>query len=330
MKRRLHLVLLSVATVLFAGTQGALGCLWDTDTLIAERARFPEVTDIMTGNFPRHSRGFYEWRVKTCKAALEKDKTQTALYDDLAVAQHKLGDHKAAIATMKRKEQATPGLYETYSNLGTFYIYTGELKEAVKWIDMALKINPNAHFGREKYQKWLVEWVLAGKPGKPEYVSPPGVLFGYARFVLEKQHPDLKKLYDISGPLEEARKGVLGMMRFADFDNPLLQEALGDILASGELANAGHLAAQAYLMALKNVKSKSEMPRIQQKYAAARKDHKDFDEKGTQADLEMALTKGKALANDVARDEAGWIKAAEDATAKYAAKYLPPDKLAAK
>src|SRR5262245_56131026 len=88
-------------------------CLWDRDTIAAELARFPGVAEIMTGQFPRHSKEFYEWRRKITEEALAHDPKQTALYDDLAVAQHKLGDHKAAIATMMKKDKIKPDLYET-------------------------------------------------------------------------------------------------------------------------------------------------------------------------------------------------------------------------
>ncbi|HEX2749312.1 MAG TPA: hypothetical protein VHM91_14990, partial [Verrucomicrobiales bacterium] len=91
--------------MLFSAIPRVQACLWDTDTLLTERTRFPDVTDIMTGNFPRHSRAFYEWRVKTCEAALTNNKTSAALYDDLAVARHKLGDHKGAIRAMEEKER---------------------------------------------------------------------------------------------------------------------------------------------------------------------------------------------------------------------------------
>jgi hypothetical protein len=51
--------------------------------------------------------------------------------------------------------------------------------------------------------------------------------------------------------IQSAVKGVLGMMRFANHDNPLLLEALGDLLNEGRSPgpDAGRLAARAYLQA---------------------------------------------------------------------------------
>lgn len=109
--------------------------------MATENARFPEVIDIMTGNFPRHSREFHQWRIAETKKLLSKTPLESSLYDDLAVSQHKLGDHAAACGTMELKDSIKPGIYETYSNMGTFLIYTGDLPKALGFIRKALSIN---------------------------------------------------------------------------------------------------------------------------------------------------------------------------------------------
>src|SRR5690349_9469040 len=104
--------------VLVAGLlihQAMPACLWDSDTVEAERARFPEMAEVITGNFARHSKEFHAWRAERARKRIEADPKAKDAYDDLAVSQHKLGDHKAAIETMLAKEKAVPGLYETYS-----------------------------------------------------------------------------------------------------------------------------------------------------------------------------------------------------------------------
>ena len=143
-------------------------CIWDADTLAAERARFPEIAELITGMFPRHSKEFHAWRLLVCQDRIAKGQKDPFLYDDLAVSQHKLGDHEAAIQTMLDKEKVYPGQYETYSNLGTFSIYTGQLKEADRYISRALEINADAHIGREKYQLWLIRWLQGEKTPVPD------------------------------------------------------------------------------------------------------------------------------------------------------------------
>lgn len=310
----------------------AAACLWDRDTLAMEVARFPGTAWVMTGQFPRHSREFYEWRVKTTQEALAKDPQQLSLYDDLSVAQHKLGDHRAAINTMLRKDKLKPDLYETCSNIGTFYIYTGELNTAVNWIHKALMIKPDAHFGREKYQKWLVQWIIERQEqARPEdetqyHRSAPT---GFARFVALKQAktpPSRDPAAEI--PFTEAQRnesivGVLGMMRFADFDNPLLQEALGDLLVTGNMdQNASQLAALAYLHASRKTGNADDQLRLRAKggRAMATADARKDTSFGTQ--LDNGLAQGAILAAAIRTDELAWIAAGKDASAEFEEKYI--------
>lgn len=299
-------------------------CLWDRETLDAEKARFPGVEELITGNFPRHSREFYEWRKGVSEKQIAADPSNAAAYDDLAVAQHKLGDHPGAIATMMAKEKAKPGLYETYSNLGTFFIYTGQLQESLVWIDKALAINPDAHFGREKYQRWLVEWVLAGKPAGEEPVKEGGKWVGFFWFVGKKLNRDMDLRYAEKADRDASLKGILGMMRFADFDNPLLQEALGDVLASGEMQiNAAHLSGMAYLNATQKLTG-GEWQRVLAKFSAIVETVPGAVPKKEAKALFGGLYEGQQLAAKVRADELVWIQAGKDVSAEYSAKYLKP------
>jgi len=296
-------------------------CLWDSDTLAEEKARFPDTQEMLAGNFPRHSKEFHEWRKLRCETLLKERPSDAALYDDLAVSQHKLGDHKGAIATMIAKEKVKPGLYETYSNLGTFYIYTGDLQEALKWIDKALEIKSDAHFGRERYQRLLVEWVLArDHESDADHPSSPN----FAAYVLFKESRKTKpEPGDRETIRREALKGVMGMMRFADFDNPLLQEAAGDVLGFGELKeNAAHLAHQAYLNASMKG-TKDDRSRIAAKISVLEESNENL--KGDPTRLKEERQKGAALAAQVREDERTWIKAGKDAAMEFDGKYRKRD-----
>ncbi len=299
----------------------AQSCIWDRETLAAENTRLPGVIETMTGNFPRHSKEYHEWRKAQCEAALAKDPQQLALYDDLAVSQHKLGNHKAAIATMLAKEKIKPGLYETYSNLGTFLIYDDKVQEAGTWIAKALAINPEAHFGREKYQKWLVEWVLAGKVrdmNAGEFEPD-----GFAAFI-QKQRKQESKAWT-EKEQKEALRGLLGMMRFADFDNPLLLEALGDVLGAGKFqVGSLSLATQAYLLASVRSKDPAEKKRLVSLQGRAQSLLET--PKITWQTLTPMLTKGQNQAEAIREQEKEWIAKGADVSLEYERKYLPPEK----
>ena len=154
-----------IPSILLVLPTASFACLWDYDTLKQERARFPDTLEIITGKFLRHSPEFYEWRSKNRLARLKTDPKNPALHDDLAVAYAKTGQYPKAIATMEALEKIAPGRYETYSNLGTFHFLAGDIEKALPIIDKALAINPDAHFGREKYQKWLGEYLIHAAAG---------------------------------------------------------------------------------------------------------------------------------------------------------------------
>src|SRR5262249_46362798 len=141
------------------------------------------------------------------------------LFDDLAVAHHKVGENKRAIELMEEKERRWPGLYTTASNLGTFLILMGEFDRGLPHIDAALKIDPNAHFGREKYQSWLVEYAQSRRhadgtlpwPLDP-VIDQDGSRKGFWSFLGRKK----KSVYLSEADTHEAINAVLGMMRFAN------------------------------------------------------------------------------------------------------------------
>src|SRR5262245_58215413 len=137
----------------------ALACLWDSDTLQMERFRFPGALEIITGKFVRHSPEYYEWRITDRQEKLQQSPDDPALVDDLAVAYAKLGRPEQGIPLLEQSLAARPDRYETVSNLGTLHFFAGRLEASKDYIRRALAINPGAHFGREKYQLLLTEYV---------------------------------------------------------------------------------------------------------------------------------------------------------------------------
>lgn len=322
----------------------ALACLWDHDTLQQERSRFPAAIELITGKFLRHSKEFYEWRIQDRLRKLEHDPSNLSCYDDLSVAYQKTGQRERAIETMRAKEKVKPGLYETNANLGTFYVLSGELEEGLPYIDKALEINPHAHFDRERYQKWLVEYALSRKhegriqfplrayPDPNDYNALAAVSEGkytFAGFLAER----LK----IKGrlPLAESQKAVtavLGMMRFADYDNPLLLEALGDLLRFTEHKDdAKQLASSAYLAASYNFKGHPEEEKYRQLAKAAlrmqTKNSFSNDELGLsqlESDFKAEKLEADRWYSNLRELEHHWIKSGLDADAQFDRLYTSP------
>lgn len=312
-------------------------CIWDSDTLASERARFPGIDLLITGSFATHSREFHEWRIAQRQKDIAAQPKEASHYDDLAVSQHKLGQHQAAIETMLKKDKLMPGQYETYSNLGTFYIYTGELDKALATINRALAINPNAHFGREKYQKWLVQWILEKQQeplSRREIIIGHGNIetVGFAHFIARQTIRGLpadtsQKLSLTPAQRTTAIEGVKGMMWFADFDNPHLLEAMGDLLIVGhQKDNAHQLASLCYLHASLKATSAKDQERLTKKCETSGRQSQDFDLMKSKADLRRALKSGAKYRESVRQEELKWITEGLDAQAEFQKKYLVPRK----
>lgn len=253
---------LAVAVLLGMVIAAPVGaCLWDTDTLQMERKRFPGADELITGRFVRHSRAYYEWRLEDRLKRVQPYDPEVV--DDLAVAYDKLGRQSEGIAILESCLSEHPDRYETIANLGTLLIHSGKPDEGAKLIERAIEINPQAHFGREKYQLLLVRYIQQSELKSKGVLSSESrwqqhEAAGFAKFVLEQKDLPTHGYTDIStvwkaqsAELDAARKGILGILHFGNFESPVVLEALGDVLLRcGEGPDdARLLAARAYLKA---------------------------------------------------------------------------------
>lgn len=313
-------------------------CVWDRDTVQLETKLFPGVLEVMTGQFPRHSAEFYQWRAGVVRARIEAGQGSPALFDDLAVAVHKLGRHQEAVDLMQGSLKQAPRRYETLSNLGTFAIYTGDLKASRQWLKEALAINPEAHFGRERYQLWLVEQIML----KRDAGALPEITEGFSEATIKTLQSDYARFVQLQINLQEgwardkllreltadeqakAIQGVLGMMRFADFDNPLLQAALGDLLALQTTSvKAPQLAVLAYEHALMKTRDPAERDSLMMRKVRASPTHaaKEMNIESAKK-LDENLATGRTLTAQVRTDEIAWILAKRDVEREFELKYL--------
>jgi len=315
-----------------------VACLWDSDTLEEERRQFPSVLELITGKFHRHSPAFYEWRIEDRKKRLEQEPENVALYDDLAVAYEKTGQTDLAIETILKKEELSPGQYETYANLGTFYIHAGRLEDGLKKIERAIKINPDAHFGREVYQKLLVEYVLSKKAdGKLELPMFPDTTgygaYGFGAHVMESFRQGNRWTDDeFREEGEKATKGILGMMRFGNFDSPVLLETLSDLMMMGsDLSQAKQLAARALLQAsyVSVVPEQKSAYRLKAKGVLSMQTHaENTSSEVSLAEIEVQflaeLDEASAWYEDVSARESSWIADGLNPEIEFSQHYSKP------
>jgi tetratricopeptide (TPR) repeat protein len=152
----------------------ASACMWDTDTLANEAKQNPGVVEASIGWFERNPALYFELRLKRAAEDIRKDPTKLEAYDDAGVACDRLGNDAEAIKWMDRKElelkkldanspRVKDHLYRLYANRGTFYVHgwlkagspkerIAEVERSIADLEKAIKINPDAHFGREIVQ----------------------------------------------------------------------------------------------------------------------------------------------------------------------------------
>lgn len=174
--RRLRTVSAAVAVTALAGTAWSL-CIWDTDTIRDELQTKANEFDLIAGQFPHHSKGYYEARVKAAEAALAKDATSIAARNDLAVALLKLGRFEESLEQFTTIETQEPGRYETRSNLGVLHKKWGKYSEAADYTAKALAIKPSGHLGLGNFYLKMLRW-QADRKANPATVPAKSYL-GY-------------------------------------------------------------------------------------------------------------------------------------------------------
>lgn len=237
-----------IAALALAGLLAAYGaadapparaCIWDSDTLAAEAKGVPDVLDVLTGRFDRHPPLYFEMRLERATKALagvEAPKAEHfALYDDAGAACDRLGRGDEAMRWMEKKVAALDALaaaapksvpadarYRLLANRGTFrahrWLASGadrakvdEMRSARDDIAAAIALNPDAHFGREKYQLAAMDFILDGGeaqrargPYGPRFA--PGLL-PIPESIATKDRGDLAKL-----GFGDAAKGLSGLV----------------------------------------------------------------------------------------------------------------------
>lgn len=256
---RTRQVILLLMLLLLLLPSPARACMWDSDTLDDEVRGLPEAyTLVVTDRWFRHGDAYYRHRVATLPARIEATPGDLDLYDDLAVAHERLGDRVAAIAVMDRKLARLATApdrdqeYRAWANRGTFLAHAGRFDEALVDLEKALALNPDAHFGRERFQVMAIRYVKAAKEDptlweRENFLSFQGVRIEGGILVSRKA-----RSYDGTDRLEAgegsppimvkatvAYTAVVGMLRFGGLEGAELWRTLGDLVLVG-VSDSGH------------------------------------------------------------------------------------------
>jgi tetratricopeptide (TPR) repeat protein len=110
-------------------------------------------------------------------------------WNNLAGAHLRLGEAREAVALLETVTNKFPDDYGIHANLGTAYHLLGRYQDAEREIGRDLEINPDAHFGVEKYHLALLQYLVRDAQYQKDHVyvdewsmafqmSPVPFLFG--------------------------------------------------------------------------------------------------------------------------------------------------------
>lgn len=146
--------------------------------------RFAMAHDVIHERYPKHGPAFYREREAFARrqlAVIPPDSDPAFdLTDDIAAGRDRLGRPAEAVPLLREKlaRQEKRGLkgrdlYTTYANLGTFLVHANmgkamrgdadakaAVEEGLGFVDKSIVVNPNAHFGREKWQAEIIRFFL--------------------------------------------------------------------------------------------------------------------------------------------------------------------------
>jgi len=134
-------------------------CIWDTDTLAQEKRKSQDMANVILGKAMEQvdSKPLRERIAKLTASPREND---PAWWNDLAGAYLRLGEAKQAAELLEKVVKRFPNDYGIHANLGTAYHLLGRYADAEREIVRDLEINPDAHFGLEKYHLALLQYLM--------------------------------------------------------------------------------------------------------------------------------------------------------------------------
>lgn len=246
----LFLLTVSVAT--------AFACAWDYDTVPEELKGVPDVVDAVVGRLAINPPLYYKVRLERVVREMKDHPENLDLYDNAGVAADKLGDTDAAIAWMAKKAEqiktsklSTESLkdhqYRYHANLGTFYAHKWAkqkdrtdfklLKKGIAELETAVKINPDAHFGREIVQIEILKLIMVKNPQADSSDT--------------SEREEVFQAFLSRFGEEKVTKGLIGIMLLGSgAESPDVIYALG--LASVFQSDGSRLTSLAYLIEKRN------------------------------------------------------------------------------
>jgi hypothetical protein len=131
----------------------------DADSLAYEKSRSKDLASAILGE-PSSADDPQKLRLRIADLEVHRDETNANWWNNLAGAYLRLNQPAEAVKILKPVVVKFPNDYGIHANLGTAYHLLGRYADAEKEIARDLEINPDAHFGVEKYHLALLQYLL--------------------------------------------------------------------------------------------------------------------------------------------------------------------------
>lgn len=133
--------------------------MWDSDTLRDEKKARPKMAEAILGKAPDLGDPI-QLRKRIAELQSNRRENDPAWWNDFAGAHIRLGESKIAAELLESVVARFSNDYGIHANLGTAYHLLGRYVEAERHIARDLEINPDAHFGLEKYHLALLQYLI--------------------------------------------------------------------------------------------------------------------------------------------------------------------------
>ncbi len=217
-----------------------MACYNDSDTYLTELRDNLDLTNSIIGRFTIYPPEYYKKRIEIQTQILKKNPSNLDAYDSIAVACDRIGNSNDALRWINEKKKhygKDPGkhLYTTEANEGTFLIHRwvrghkpGDMTDAIAaetHIFNAIRINPDAHFGREFAQLYCIRAIIQSGKGADWMPTFTENLIQLGK----KDGVDRRKL----------RYGIAGMMVLGNaWNSPVMIQAIAELVPEeGQVAS---------------------------------------------------------------------------------------------
>lgn len=160
----------------------ARACVWDSDTLEEEvKARPGLAKAILEGDAPAlGAERVSELRERIARLRAAPNESDPKWWSELAAAHVRLGEVAEGARILEGVVGKFPKDYGIRANLGTAYHLLGRHADAWREIGAGVAINPEAHFGLERFHLALLAYLNRGAGHRERHVYIDSFSLGFA------------------------------------------------------------------------------------------------------------------------------------------------------